>query len=286
MSFKKKLINLIKLQYKKVGNTRSETHTYGDVQCLKDYRFNELIYSSTDYNVVPLFYVDPNLIYNKRIFCFGRDAWHPFTALLREYKANKSISYEDSILKKFYDLYQPNNLGEAIFIDDNKLQLDLKQYSAQSLLLPWTLRPRIYKGEKNLGPEHGYHNQGPVSDIKGDLEFSRLIKVYSSIESRGFKIDMYKSFKDHIRGFFLRKGNEWRFVIISGHHRVAAMSELNYDQIPVTFQPTFPRAINYKDLLEWPQVKNGNINKITARKIFLQYFEENGIKKAKNIGVI
>jgi len=277
---------IIKILYNKVSKNRDGKNTSDGIQCLKEYNYNDLLYASTDYNIVPLFYVDPKIIFNKRYFCFGRDAWHPFTALLREYKKNKSISYDDSILKKFYDLFQPSNLGEALFIGDKNLQLDLKKYSAQSLLLPWSLKPRVYKGEKNFGPKHGFHNQGPVSEIKGKLEFSRLRDVYTSIECNGFEYDLYKKHKDYIRGYFLRKGNEWRFIIISGHHRVAAMSELNYDKIPVTFQPTFPRVINYKDLLEWPQVKYGHINQNTARKIFLQFFEENGIKRANRIGVI
>lgn len=256
------------------------------VQDLTMFTYGELIYASCEYDEIPLFFVSPDIIMNERCFGYSKHGWHPFTALLKQYQENRALQYEGSIVQKFYDNFTPSNLGQAILHNNSTSYVELSKYSALDKLMPWSLLPRIYDGECGLDPKHGCQSQGPVSAKKGKMEFSRVIRTFNSIESKGFQYQSYNQINEHLRGYFLKKGDEWRFIIISGNHRVAALVELGFTEIPVTFQPTFPRVIDFKDRLTWPQVLNGTLSLKAAEDVFGAFFDGFGEVKAKHLGLI
>lgn len=256
-----------------------------EIHELKNLSYCDVIYCTTETTQLPIFYVDIDIIRNKHFYSYSKDGWHPFTAFLKEYISNPSIDYDNSILKRYYELFKPKNQAEALFVQEDETMAPLNSNSAMSLLMPWSLYPRIFLSEKHLDKSHGMHIQGPVSREKGKFEFNRLIELYLSIKTHGY--DYSKESATHfISGFFLRKGNDWRFILTSGHHRTAVLSALNYFTIPMTFKRSFPRVIDYEDINEWPQVKKGHISRNLAEKVFLEYFNDNGVSKAKKIGIL
>lgn len=50
-------------------------------------------------------------------FSYDPRGWHPFVATLRELVARPDLRYEDSVLRTYYDAYQPASVRELLFED-------------------------------------------------------------------------------------------------------------------------------------------------------------------------
>lgn len=72
----------------------------------------------------------------------------------------------------------------------------------------------------------------------------------------------------------LAKGDNYRFVVCEGQHRVAALAALGYTRIRVRFtqKPRYPRVVLWDEVKKWPQVAGGAFSVNLARKIFARFF--------------
>lgn len=205
---------------------------------------------------------------------FGYARWHPFVATLRQYAHQGDLRYEDSILKRFYEAFQPRNMLELYFPPphDDHRQGALARYSPREFLpvLPWDPEAQPVRGEKGLAAKHGHQGYGPVSLEKGRLEFKRLTAAYDAIVRSGYQ----PRGGDDIRGYFLLRGHEHRFLLRSGLHRAAALVAQGHDYLPVGFHGDHPRAIHVSDLPHWPLVRSGIFPEHLARRFIDQFFGE------------
>lgn len=213
---------------------------------------------------------------------FSDDKSHHFTATLLEYQKNPEQEYENSILNKFYNSFQPQNLKEVFFLyssvfdnKDNKSPLLLND--PQVISLPW-LYDILYtdfklgdsiRSEGGLSYKQGSQSFGPVTEAKGELEYNRLLSTFNSIKSKGYLVDY---FHNQISGYFIKYESDYRFVIQNGNHRAATLAALGHSEIPVIFRYDYPRVIDIQDIELWPQVANGNITKEDAKTIFKSMF--------------
>ena len=201
---------------------------------------------------------------------------HPFVETLLQYRVNPELRYETSPLKTFYTTFQPSTVLEA-FVDPS----EHKPFKASPLneltidtyhpFFPWDAQKRLARGEKGLDVSHGHQTFGPVSRVKGEMEFRRLVNVYESIKAKGY-IPQPNNDGD-IRGFLLRTDDDYRFVVRQGLHRTPALSVLGYASIRARFFKGLPRAIFLRDSANWPQVKSGLMSRELAEHIFMQFFE-------------
>ncbi|MEW9093562.1 MAG: methyltransferase domain-containing protein [Clostridiaceae bacterium] len=93
------------------------------------------------YKASEVFEVDINKCISSSLFSFGREkeSWHYFIETLKEYELNKNISYEKSILKKYYNFFSPNNFGEFLFGNEYAKFSKLYELPSKSYIpLPWT----------------------------------------------------------------------------------------------------------------------------------------------------
>lgn len=76
--------------------------------------------------------------------------------------------------------------------------------------------------------------------------------------------------------FWLLRGDDYRFVVAEGQHRIACLAALGYDIIRCRFsqKPEYPRIVVFRDVKNWPQVANGVYSKTLALKIFERFFVE------------
>lgn len=240
-----------------------------------------LYYRGRSVSDIPIFYIETSIITDLLCFSFSQTGWHPFTATIREYLEYDNLEYEGSILEKYYKRFTPSNLAEAFFTEITDDIAEATNIPALYMQLPWELTPRTYRGSRGLGKEHGCQSFGPVSQVKGDMEFNRVIKTFNSIKDRGFDLN-----ESVIYGHFLKFKNKFRFIVRSGNHRVPALSILGETKIPVTLDPRVPRVIDYSSMNHWPQVRNGRMSKVLAEKIFLQYFHADGTERANKLGFV
>ncbi len=225
--------------------------------------------------------VPVNKIINPLGYKFGSNDYNPFVQTLR----NQALKYEVSALKKYYDNFQPSNAAEALganFHKPFKLN-ELPAYSCR-FLTPWsshtpesaikqvqidTLNENREYGNLNIGIEGGDLLHGPVKLEKGEIEFKRLKRVFDSIKKNGYKRN--NSLDGDIKVYLLKKGDEYRYLILSGNHRLAAAVALGMEYIPVRLLAY--HIINLDDIDSWPQVRIGLWDKENAKIYFNYLFE-------------
>jgi len=202
-------------------------------------------------------------------FSYSPNGWHPFVATLRQYRENSNLTYDDSILKKYFETFIPLNAAEAIagFNQPPEQFYDLPSYcifqspwtskTPESILLSmekYTAMDNQEHGRPDLQWDtHGLKHFGPVARDKGILEFSRLINIYNTLKKEGYN----RSYGE-IGAFMIRKGKEFRFLIGcgGGNHRAAAMAALGYEFFPAQYRGIFYMA-NTHDVSHWPLVQSG-----------------------------
>lgn len=223
------------------------------------------------------------------LMSYGPQGWHPFVAVLREYLDNPALRYQDSVLRRYYERFQPKTVLDVFLPPEEQGAAQRETRFAQLAIpphlpiFPWD--PSIYQdeGEVGLDASHGNQGFGPVSAAKGELEFRRLTVILDSIRARGYQPT--GGHDGDIRGYLLLTDDDYRFVIRQGFHRTAALAALGMEVIRVKFFLAYPRAVYLHDLPHWPQVKYGNVDAATAAAIFHKFFTEDGTSRAERLGL-
>ncbi len=254
-------------------------------ELLNNYSYPEALYFRSK-NFA--FYCDIDICMNLLQFSFSPSGWHPFVAFLKKNNI--------SILEEYFEKYSPRSLEELFFegntinkypqiIDDRYLQIAPRNY-----VMPW-----FYKKQSPNERKLGLHIGPPQIDER-DLALYKNKKEYYTknkinIHGRHLK-DIYESIRingynpvNDIKGYFLRDGDKFRFLVLEGEHRAAALSILGYKKVRVTFSQNIPRVIDYKDINYFSQVVRNEICHDTAKLIFKRYFTQDGKEKAQNIGI-
>lgn len=215
--------------------------------------------------------------------------WHPFVAVLHELAARPDLTYEDSVLARFYQRFQPQRQVEVLFPRDVVAALgpsELDRYPMArgfTPLVPWQPQVSQDGGEHGLGPEHGHQSFGPVSAEKGNLEFQRLRATFVSIRDRGYRPELADG---EIAGMFVLRGADYRFVVRAGHHRLAALAALGHATVRVGFFKRDPRAVNVESLELWPLVRQGVYPQDLARRFVDQLFDEDQAWRGRELGLV
>lgn len=196
---------------------------------------------------------------------------HHFVEVLQQYAENPELQYEDSVLKDYYDHFKPRNLEEGLFAQKGR---------AYKLRAGWIGFPWFWNKErkaifsKKLGETRpgGNHHFGPNTEKFGAAEFGRLLPLYEILKKESYHPELF--FDGYISGYMLVKGDDYRFVVTEGQHRVACLAALGYEKIRCRFtqQPQYPRVVVWRDVKKWPQVANGAFGINLALKIFDRFF--------------
>lgn len=195
---------------------------------------------------------------------------NPFVQTILNYSQDKILDYKSSAINSYYSQYQPRNAAEVLKISNNTA---LENSTAAEYVLPWDnhsseeiikKRERVALNENRragnkLGLSSGYTDFGPVSQKKGEIEFTRLTKIFEAIKKNGYKEKPYLN-DGGIRGYFL-VDEDWCFIITSGKHRAYALSAMGYTDIPVIVDTSFGTVKRKEDIPHWTQVKNGTFTK-------------------------
>lgn len=214
---------------------------------------------------------------------YNQEGWNHFVALLQQYQNNPELKYKHSVLKDYFDRFTPCNRQEQLFEkEDNGLP---------PLSEGWTLLPWMNPDGVLLNPEEspksrpgGNHHYGPNSEEFGKKEFKKIIDTFTMIKRFGYHPEIFPD--GHIQGYFLKDGNDYRFIVSEGQHRMAALGVLGYKVIQCKHNPRFKRVVDIKNINLWPLVKSGLYSIELAERVFRHYFESNGRSKAEHIGLL
>lgn len=224
-------------------------------------------------------------------FGYGPEDWHPFIAALLEYQSNTNTSYRESILKSYYNTFQPETANDLI-LGNHLSSNELSALHPLAFVPPWEIgapverktraaeiihRENKQSGYPDLESDDGVPGYGPVSTEKGRLEYRRLTDVFSSIHRTGY--NRQSGWDGDISGFLLRRSGEYRFLVDHGYHRLAAVAALGHESIPVRIiRPvvTEPRDVDY-----WPQVESGIYTREEALAYFHYLFDFDSLEWAR-----
>ncbi len=216
-------------------------------------------------------------------FCPAAGGWDHFAATLRALEGKDQAVYEESVLKRFYELYRPRNRGEQFFGTEHE--------PLPPLYAGWTLLPWMESKDRVLNPAKspqtrpgGNHHYGPASAEFGQREFKKLLMNYALISREGYKPEIYPD--GYVQGNLLKNGDDYRFLVSEGQHRMGVIGTMGYKTIRVKFNPDQHPVTDIKRIKQWPQVKSGLYSEKVAEKVFRYYFEEDGRRKAKALGLL
>jgi hypothetical protein len=203
----------------------------------------------------PVYMLPPEMLLLQGAHRFGPQ--HPFVAALTEGR---------SALERFYSNFAPQGLAQMYRLPETGLHGE----TLEPWEIPWLKRKRVPPSpEAGLDIEHGVSYYGPCTPEKIDTEVLRLTSLVESINLNGYQPDQH----GHIKGHFLRSGNDFRFFVRGGKHRTAALVHLGHKRIPVIVREGWPRVIVQGTESEWPLVREGEIDAALAAAIFSRYFD-------------
>ncbi|WP_077624237.1 hypothetical protein [Sediminibacillus massiliensis] len=210
-------------------------------------------------------------------FSYAPEGWHYLCETIKEYRGNPAIKYQESILHKYYQSFQPKTIEESLFYGENSPLKRLFQPQRNVDQLPWGIA-------FNMNPNKNNQHFGPNSEPFVQKEFSRTINIYKKIASTGYQPENYKD--GYIKGHFLKKKDDYRFILSGGQHRMAALGVLGYEKVAVKIYPKWERVIDIEDAPAWPLVQDGTYKLDKALEIFNAYFLNNGRERAKKINLL
>ncbi|BHH86290.1 hypothetical protein [Desulforhopalus sp. 52FAK] len=228
-------------------------------------------------------------------FSFSKDGWHPLSATLAEFHNGICTKYNESVVKSFFEKWQPRNLSEAIVCLDQPILSFEKLPSYLLLLAPWIAqtpeellidikswcrKDYIEHDQPDFNFDtHGFQFHGPAHKSLVHLEFHRLHSIYQSIMANGYVRD-----NGDITVWLLKRGSEIKYYRFGpGSHRIAALMALGYEDFPAVF---FKDAvIDIEDVDYWPQVRRGFWSKKNAQMYFDGLFDFDSLSWAKKMGL-
>lgn len=223
--------------------------------------YSDAIYSN---KLQPIFMINGKDTVDFFAYSFYERYTHPYTKLIKQYKKDSNLKYNNSVLYQYYNKFIPKSTCDIFKINS---EINFNDYLEEHLL-PWDSEPKKTYNNRSL-------YCGPSNDKNGKYEFQRIIDVYNSIKEKSYIVKKSTNLFDsnHIQGYFLQNNDQYRFIVLNGKHRIASLINLEYKEIPVTFRLDKPRVINLFDIENWPQVKNNTYTKEDAKKIFFYFFD-------------
>jgi hypothetical protein len=218
---------------------------------------------------------------------FGPTKWHPFSATLRQLPIPDR--FDDSILARFYSLWQPRSGAEAVagFREAPAALSAAPAYGYH--FTPWSHLPlsavlkeiRAYHladyaehGCNRLTIEiDGFKYHGPVSTSLGNCEYQRLRRIHQVLMTQGYD----RRYGD-VSVYILRRGAETRLVCRGGVHRIAALTALGHQFVPARL--VSPYLVDISERAWWPQVSNETWSLKAATRYFDHLFEFDAAKWA------
>lgn len=226
-------------------------------------------------------------------FSFGETGWHPLVEAARELlDARREIRYEDSFLHAYYATWQPKDALEALIgVPDGPSSLRLlPSYTHHVPWLDLTPEERSrqigkiiadenrWMGRGDLDASHGHGFQGPVSAAKGALEYERLAHLVGSLKRDGY--DRRIAGHDPTAEVITR-GTEYVLRITHGHHRLAALSAMGTQTVPVSIN----RVWHVEEADHWTSVYRGPWTRAHALQYVDHLFDFDSIAWAKAAGL-
>lgn len=194
---------------------------------------------------------------------YKKQKFDPFYLSAIELIENPNIAFNESYLYKYYEKTKLSKFGEIFNLKKTNNYYNLP---LDNSFCPWVHEnplKYVMKG-KNVD----------LSVIK--MTFQKIKNSIKNIVEFGY----IPTSKDILEGYFLNDGRDYRFIVLQGNHRLAAIKALHtknpleFNYIPVKFASSRSKIkiASKENIRTWPAVKNGSINISDAQEIIDSYF--------------
>ena len=178
---------------------------------------------------------------------------------------NPGIIEEESFLYAFYKKFQPQNYGELYNLNSKN---SLNEISSYIDFKPWIHDFPNYK-EKSKGIF------GPIDKIEIRHRIIRIKNLFINIEKYGY----ISNETDIIKGYLLVMNNDYKFLITSGHHRIAVLKTINminkkkFNHVLVKFdsKKSTKKIIDIKNIKQWPALTSSYCSENDALDFFKKF---------------
>ncbi len=232
----------------------------------------------------PTFFVPTAWCRNVSLFGFGPGAFDAWEATARQLVGTPDVPPEETVLARYFERFVPASAADRLFFAperDVSRGSPLLEVSAADTLYfwPWSLSVQRWPASAPEGLRLRSH--GPVGPEVVELEVWRLKRLVASVRKHGFRPPP----NDGVRGQLLHAQGRTLFLIRSGFHRVAVLSALGHEEVPVRFAAGMQRLVTLDQLPTWPLVRQGLFTPREAELIVERLFTEDGREMAARLGL-
>tara|TARA_B100001989_G_C24551861_1_gene475884 strand:- start:26440 stop:27294 length:855 start_codon:yes stop_codon:yes gene_type:complete len=202
----------------------------------------------------------------------GYEGYFTFNNIAPLYKSaleiyeNPNLRHKDSYLWTYFKNFKPKNYGELY-----KLRKENSLYNLPSYLdfKPWiNSKPEPSELKKGLF--------GPADENEIIHRLLRLKNIFINVKRFGY----VPTEVDIIKGYFLLSKSDYRFLITSGHHRVAILKAINYKelakykfiQVKLEKSRSNIKIVEESKIDLWPAVRSKFCSIQDALEIFEKFF--------------
>ncbi len=229
-------------------------------------------------------------------FGYGPCAFNPFVEQIKAYEAGRERDPNGSTLERVVRGFRPETVAEAVFgRGADRLPPELRGAAITRMPfprrrtplrvpghpLPWTRPSKLYPPDTSFRENWG---NGAVGG-----HFRRTIETYISIRDHGYRppeAHGRKITRALIAVVCLKRFEEARYIVISGHHRLAALAVLGRRRVPVALTTYHVPIADYENRANWPVVRHGVYDEETAGLVAESFFQDDGRAKAQSFGLI
>lgn len=234
------------------------------------------------------FQVDLDRVTTPCGFSYREGGWHPYRATLQELLAAPELPYEQTTLSRFYEQFRPATVQAAILDGETEQLEPITRWPAVMPLFKhfWALTPRRVQ-EVLSAPEdvkRSGQQFGPQPIEYGARQVERLHEAHRSIQAQGYRPEAFVD--GALKGYFLVRGDDYRFVVLEGYHRLAAFEALGIRRPLARLHRAHPPVVDGEDLARWVSGPRAIFPQTTAERLFDALFDESGLAKASRLGLI
>jgi hypothetical protein len=225
---------------------------------------------------------------NRAGFPFGSGGWHPLIAALEEQLNDPPSAVPGSVLTCFYQRYQPATVHDVLFDGIDVPRAAMSSWPAVDRLIDiWSTTDRQVNDARRTVAAAGAlplsQFRGPMPAEEVAVHLNRLVAIHTSLAEHGYRPSSFGS--RFVTGYFLTSGDQYRFVVGHGNHRVAAMSLLGHREMRVTFRKSHPPVVAEERLHLWTTAHGGLLEPHEVRAVFDRFFRDDSRERAAALGL-
>lgn len=172
------------------------------------------------------------------------------------------IGIMEKILIEYHDKNKRKSAAEWLGLSPDHRLSQLPKWGA---VFPWTARTPEARLQA-IGEERELNNKRLEEVIR--ISALKLDYALKQISKNGFRRSNYPD-GDIKTTVLFKDSKSWRWLILGGNHRAAAVSALCYDEIPIRVNSVVRRD----DVKFWPNVASGLYTENDALKVFDRFFD-------------